>query len=93
MITRIVLTLDQLTEQERKDLTYLLTDAFAEFYRTREPSLDYVQRRYPELTTDKQLGDKINEVERRIALAKKLKEAAHNMKFADVPEESDDDRR
>jgi len=92
MKTCIAMMLDHLSEQERKDLTYLLTDALGEFITQRENTEQYIENRYA--GASEYLWDaKRIEVPARVALAKKLKEAAHNMKLADVPEESDDDHR
>jgi len=87
MKTHITLTLDQLTEQERKDLTYLLTDALAEFAGHREPPEKYIAERYADYMSEGQRRMKTTELERRIALAKKLKAAAHDMDVTDVAEE------
>lgn len=87
MKTRITLTLDQLTEQERKDLTYLLTDALAEFAKCREPVEEYVSARHNPLRDSISFRDKAVEVLRRVELAKKLKLAAHDMIVVDLVEE------
>jgi len=79
MITKIILTLSEgLTEQERKDLQYLMTDAFAEFEGTRRG--EYVSQRYSTLSGDA-FTKKCEEVERRRTLARKLKLAAHQFEL------------
>lgn len=83
MKTLITLTLEQLSEQERKDLTYILTDALGEFCRVREPVVTYVLNRYEPYAVQ-EAKDKMAEVERRVALAKRLKAAAHDMRLTDV---------
>lgn len=85
MKTRITLTLDQLTEQERKDLTYLLTDALAEFVAQREDTEAYLAKRYPDASAYLWDAKRI-EVPARVALAKRLKLAAHEMVLTDEEE-------
>lgn len=78
MATKIVLTVEEgLSKQEIEDLRYLLTDALGEFAARRTPARDYVDGRY---TTDTYAGAhrecKVQQVERRNALAKKMHDAA-----------------
>lgn len=86
MKTQIILTVDRLTDQERTDLRYLLTDALAEFETRRRGN--YVKKRYKDTFTgpraEKRMEAKQQEVERRRDLAKKLKHAAHEMDVIDV---------
>ena len=75
--TKIVLTLDgPLTEQERTDLRYLLTDAFWEFTEARKGN--YVERRYPTMPEEFK-GKMVEQVERRVTLAHKLHHATFQM--------------
>lgn len=86
MQTKIILTLsEELTEQERKDLQYLMTDAFAEFESTRRDP--YVSRRYPTLDGEPFLK-KYTEVQRRRELARKLKAAAHQFEVLTLGDET-----
>ena len=85
MKTLITLTLDQLTEQERKDLTYLLTDALGEFIAQRENTEQYIENRYA--GASEYLWDaKRIEVPARVALAKRLRVAVHEMGLTEVDE-------
>ena len=82
MPTKIVLTVDDgLTPQEVNDLQLLLVDALGEFASRRSPAEKYVQERYVRTEADgvvvhtfgeKGTATKIEQVKRRIALAKKL---------------------
>lgn len=77
MPAKIILTVEgDITEEEQKDLEYLLSDALSEFATRRYPAKDYVANRYPgkEYLFDK--FEKTAQVERRIDLARKLHDAA-----------------
>ncbi len=77
MPDKIVLTVDDgLTEQERTDLRYLLSDALGEFAGHRTPADDYVARRYPGPDYFPDREEKVAQVRRRNALARKLHGAA-----------------
>jgi hypothetical protein len=80
MAAKIILTLEvDISEQEQKDLEYLISDALAEFATRRYPAKDYVDERYPKTNEGYNWVDrteKVAQVERRIDLARKLHNAA-----------------
>ena len=77
MPAKIILTVDDdITEEEQKDLQYLLSDALSEFATCRSPAKDYVANRYPGKDYLPDRLDKVAQVERRIDLARKLHNAA-----------------
>lgn len=93
MKTRIVLTLD-LSEQDQKDLRYLLTDALAEFRSARQPAEEYVERRYDKRCPPLSylgVGAKIAEVNRRCDLAARLKSAAHQYELEFCPSSKEEE--
>jgi len=80
MKTRIILPLEEgLTEEEKHDVKQVLVDALAEFYNERDSPDSYVKGRYGDYMSDGQLRMKIEEVQRCIDLALKLKHAAHDV--------------
>jgi hypothetical protein len=77
MATKIILTVDDgLTEEEIKDLTFLLSDALHDFAALRTPAIAYVRKRYPDQKLNFDGEGKIMQVERRTWLAQKLHNAA-----------------
>lgn len=77
MATKIVLTVDDgLTAQEVDDLRYLLSDALGEFAARRTPARDYVENRYPGPDYYPDREEKVEQVRRRCAVARKLHNAA-----------------
>ena len=70
----------ELTEQERNELRFLLSDALSEFMTAREG--DYVSRRYPEQSELFKTIKRV-QVERRGDLARRLKLAASNVEVRD----------
>jgi hypothetical protein len=77
MPAKIILTVeDDISEEEQKDLQYLLSDALMEFATRRHPAKDYVANRYPDKDTLFNRLDKVAQVERRSDLARKLHNAA-----------------
>lgn len=88
-MSRIVLEVGELTEDERERLRYLLFDAFGEFIGVRGGDLDephdtigYVDKRYPDLGSFAR-ERKVDEVLFRKQLARKLRRAADSMKIED----------
>lgn len=94
MPTKIELIVeDDLTKQEVDDLQYLLTDAVGEFADRRSPAELYVLKRYVREEKDgvvvhtfgpKGTLDKIEQVRRRVALAKKLHNATLQPKVSNI---------
>ena len=80
MAIKIVLTVDEnLTVQEADDLKVLLKDAFGEFASRRLPARDYVDQRYPGTDYFPDREKKVEQVERRCGLARKLNAAADDV--------------
>lgn len=94
MPTKIELIVeDDLSKQEVDDLQYLLTDAIGEFADRRSPAELYVLKRYAREEKDgvvvytfgpKGTLDKIEQVRRRVALAKKLHNATLHPKATNI---------
>jgi len=94
MPTKIVLTVDDgLTQQEIDDLHYLLVDALGEFASARSPAEQYVEKRYVRREADgivvHTFGEegnrkKVEQVKRRVALAKKLHNPALHVETESV---------
>jgi len=94
MPTKIVLTVDDgLTPQEINDLQLLFVDALGEFASRRSPAEKYVQERYVRTEKDgvvvhtfgeKGNANKVEQVKRRIALAKKLHNPALHIETESV---------
>lgn len=77
MATKIILTTDeQLTDKDVDDMSYLLSDALGEFAARRTPAREYVVQRYPGPDYYPDREEKVQQVERRITLARKLHSAA-----------------
>lgn len=91
MATKLILTFERsLTEQELKDLRFILPDALDRFVSTRTPVIDYVEGRYPNLTVNgvgkgPTFSAKVDQVARRVALATKMHHAAFSMEVEHVP--------
>lgn len=76
MATKILMVVaDDLSQQEIKDLRYLLTDALAGFVVARSDAREYVVRRY-RAEDGVDVDEKIAQVSRRVKLARKLHDAA-----------------
>lgn len=79
MATRIILTTDEtLTMEEVGDLRYLFADALGGFAATRSDAVAYVESRYPgnDIYPGALKDEKIEQVTRRVLLARKLHNAA-----------------
>jgi hypothetical protein len=77
MATKIILTVtDGLTAQETEDLRYLLSDALGDFAAGRNDAAEYVDKRYPGTDYYPEREEKIQQVLRRVRLARKLHDAA-----------------
>lgn len=89
MATKIVLTIDDgLTESEANDLRYLLSDALGEFAasRLRGGSAEaYVEGRYPGPDYYPDRTEKVEQVKRRIDLAKKMHNPALSFEILQYP--------
>lgn len=83
--SKIILTVeDGLSRQEMDDLQYLFADALGEFAVRRTDARTYVENRYPGADFLFNHEEKIAQVERRIALAKKLHSAALQPEYEHV---------
>lgn len=86
MAQQIVLLLrEKLTEEEKQDLQYLLGDALQAFRVGRLDAWAYVKKNYKDLT-EEQAYNKVEQIERRTALADKLMEPAKAYALQDVPD-------
>ncbi len=80
MATKIILTVDEeLSTQDCDDLRYLFADALGEFASHRYPPEQYIEERYPSTNEGYNWLDrkqKLEQVQRRVVLARKLHNAA-----------------
>lgn len=74
-----------LSAQEVEDLRFLLVDALGEFASRRSPPELYVIKRYTNAFSPNETLKKIEQVRRRIALARKLHNPALAVSVQDVP--------
>ena len=83
MPTKIAFSLDEtFTAQDVEDIRYLFVDALAEFASRRTPARDYVEQRYPDPSYLSDRDKKVEQVQRRTALARKLHDVALNFKVS-----------
>ncbi len=88
---RFVLQVEEnLTQEERDALQYLLADALSDFRIAREKgdAAEYVRKRYPEIYPEgtPRFNRKVREVEARIGLARKLHNAALRVEVQSLKE-------
>lgn len=77
MKNRIILTVDDgLSSKEIEDLRYLLSDALGDFAVKRADPISYVETRYPGPDYYPDREEKVQQVARRVKLARKLHNAA-----------------
>lgn len=89
---RLKMTMEFDYEPEQNDfahmIKYLMIDALAEFWRSRDPAGEYMARRYPEMADTMGMGwmvAKKRQVGRRIAAAKAILHGVHdNIKIEEV---------
>lgn len=73
MATKIILHVEgDLSTQDKDDLNFLLADALAGFAVARCDARAYVERNYPGVDFDAERETKIEQVRRRVQLARRL---------------------
>jgi hypothetical protein len=86
-ITKLTLAIENLTEAERDQLRFVLSDAFLEYAEQRASSAEYIARHYPWLADSPgdDLFQKMKDVQTRCDLAIKLRNAVMTFTSADNP--------
>lgn len=94
-MANIIFTIpDDLSAEEITDLRYLFSDAINAFIATRTPEEHYVNTAYGGHNSGKlMLADKVAQVRRRVALAKKLYNATLNFEILEEGNDHDEEAR